>query len=76
MPITAEGSVVATMAPSSRQIAMAWPLTAESDHPMRPVATNTATTARSRMGAASGIMLRTSAVIAAWKSSGGRNIQR
>ena len=58
--ITADGSVVAIIAPSSRHVTMPNGVTAAAAKPMTPVATITATMASMRMGAASGAMLRTS----------------
>jgi hypothetical protein len=58
--ITAEGSVVAIIAPSSRHVTMPNGVTAAAASPITPVATTTATMASIRIGAASGAMLRTS----------------
>ena len=73
MATTAAGSVVATIDPSSRQTTSGTPASGHSASPITAVATNTATTASSRMGAASSIIRRTSMVSAAWNSSAGRN---
>ena len=65
MLITATGSVVATIAPSIRQAISGTPAMGARDNPMTPVATTTAMTASSRIGAASFTICRTSIVRAA-----------
>ena len=71
---TAAGSVVATIAPSSRQPRIGTPNTAESPRPIEAVVSTTATTASSRMGAMSSTSRRTSMVSAVWNSSNGRKM--
>ena len=75
-PTTAEGSVVATMAPSNRQAMNPCGTNGASTAPMANVVTNTATTASNKMGAASCAMRRTSTLSATWNSNGGRKMAR
>ena len=76
MPITAAGSVVDTMAPSSRQTMMSMPV-ARCTAPATPaMQTSTATIAISRTAKISSNRRRTSMVRPAVNSSGGRNSGR
>ena len=74
MPTTATGSVVATMAPSSRQAIRPTSAKADKAKPTTSVQTTTATTARSRIGATSSISRRTSIISAASNSRVGRKM--
>ena len=74
--MTAAGSVVAMIAPSSRQTVSPCAVTAAMAKPMTAVATKTATTARSRIGPRSGSISRNSMDSADWNRSGGRKTQR
>ena len=72
--MTATGSVVATIEPSSRQTSSGMPETGCSTKPITKVATMTATTASRKIGAASSISRRTSSDSEAWNSSAGRKM--
>ena len=76
MLTTAEGSVVDTMAPISRQAISGSPAKGSSARPIITVATPTATTASTRIGTQSSSIRRRSMVSETWKISVGRKIRR
>ncbi len=76
MPITAAGSVVDTMAPSSRQTMRSMPVVWCTTAATTPMQTSTATTASSRTAKISSNSRRTSIVRPALNNRGGRNIGR
>ncbi len=76
MPITAAGSVVDTMAPSSRQTTRSTPVTWWTTTATTPMQTSTATMASNSTAKISSSRRRTSIVRPALNSSGGRNIGR
>ena len=75
-PITALGSVVATIAPSSRQTVSGWPAIGCSAKPIAAVVATTANTASTSTGAVSRASRRTSIDRPPWNTSAGRNANR
>ncbi len=76
MPMTAAGSVVETIAPTSRQTISSMPVTWCSTAATTPMQTSTATTANSSTAKISSNSRRTSIVSPALNSSGGRKSGR